>query len=44
VFLERFDAEVAHIHDVWDEAIVARKFRPKGKLESVSRQARAGGR
>jgi hypothetical protein len=27
MFLERFEAEVAHIHDVWDGAIAAPKKR-----------------
>jgi LysR family nitrogen assimilation transcriptional regulator len=41
VFLERFEAEVAHIHEVWDRAIDVRKFRPKGEVETLPRQARA---
>jgi LysR family tcuABC transcriptional regulator len=28
LFLERFEHEVAHIHDVWDEAIASPKRRP----------------
>jgi len=44
VFLERFEAEVAHIHEVWDRAIDARKLRRKGEVETLPRQARAGGR
>jgi hypothetical protein len=27
MFLQRFEAEVAHIHDVWDEAIAGPAMR-----------------
>src|SRR5262249_55030388 len=42
LFLERFEAEVAHIHEVWDAAIDARKVK-RAKSEG-RRQARANGK
>jgi LysR family transcriptional regulator, nitrogen assimilation regulatory protein len=36
LFLQRFEEEVAHIHDVWDEAIAGpKKQRPRVKLTSI---------
>ncbi|MEI7805744.1 MAG: LysR family transcriptional regulator [Hyphomicrobiales bacterium] len=35
MFLERFEAEVAHIHDVWDAAIGEPKRVPSPRMQSV---------
>jgi len=43
LFLERFEAEVAHIQEVWDEAMDARRL-GRAKGEGAARHARAGGR
>src|SRR5262249_14344636 len=43
LFLERFEAEVVHIHEVWDEATDARRLR-RAKGERAPRHARAAGR
>jgi LysR family tcuABC transcriptional regulator len=42
LFLERFEAEVAHIHETWDEAIDARKLK-RVKSEGA-RHVRANGK
>jgi len=45
LFLERFEAEVAHIHDVWDEVLDACKLkRAKRNGESAPRHARSNGK
>src|SRR5262245_13684129 len=45
VFPASLEAEVAHLHAVWDQAIEVRKLdRPKGDVEALPRRARAGGR
>ena len=41
LFLERFEAEVAHIHAVWDAAIAASE---RGKAPSLRPAARRGAR
>jgi LysR family transcriptional regulator, nitrogen assimilation regulatory protein len=46
LFLDRFEAEVTHIHEVWNQAVDARKFKqPKGQGggEAVVRHTRASG-
>jgi DNA-binding transcriptional LysR family regulator len=40
LFLERFEAEVAHIHAIWDDAIAAAHVRPRRRRDS----RRAAGR
>src|SRR5499426_1102668 len=44
LFLERFEAEVAHIHEVWDEAIDARKLRRVRRTGESAAHARANGK
>jgi LysR family transcriptional regulator, nitrogen assimilation regulatory protein len=44
LFLERFEAEVAQIHEVWDEAMDARKFRRARRHGESAAHARANGK
>ena len=38
LFLERFEAEVAHIHAIWEEAIAAAHVPPRRRRDSLPRR------